>query len=257
MAMRDNHGVVEETCNAVWNKVAPCPDMLASIREADDVAGPLHTPFSSIAQMNALLLKCGKSVPKMQWLFRSILDGILDGSLHANDINITVLQTRGRISPADMALYKQPLLQELLGPVLTTFKFAPAVQQKLRVIYQDYKSFRAAFGFKQDDTAKAKGNEILWRSTLSMSEELFCGLVEKVVYGTLFDSCVKQCIKLSKVPTATTTISHGGCAPCHTLDVRMKYQHHEIATSMSWGDRNGDLHCIYQLDRSVELSTNA
>ena len=67
--------VMQEVCNAVWNRMFACPGLLMAIREADDVAGPLHTPFSNIAQMNTLLLKSGTYVVKMQWLFHSVLDG--------------------------------------------------------------------------------------------------------------------------------------------------------------------------------------
>lgn len=181
----------------MWNKLTTGCDLLSIVREADDLAGPLHTPFSSIAQLNQLCQKAGKSAPKLHWLFASILDSTRCKVLRQAEINLTVLHDKGKVNIVDIFLSKQGLLHELLGPALTSFKFMPSLQHKLRTIYQSHSSVRDAFGFKTNDDAD-KGAQGLWRSNLSKTEELFCCLVDGSIYGSVFDSTIRQCIKLCK-----------------------------------------------------------
>ncbi len=209
-----------ENCSALWTKFTQEPTVLTTVRTAEQLWGS-DTPFTSVLQMYIITLRAGKCPKKLRWLFHAILDAHRAGIVDLADLNVSRLQAKGRVTFLDLVLYKMDLLEELLGPQLSALPCTPSSVMKIRNIYKDHESFRIALGFKDAKQAQwtHQPNDLHWRHNLPKVENLFCMLVETVVYGRLHDSALRQGLKVGK--TAMEMVHYS------TLDVEIQRLHEE------------------------------
>ncbi|CAE6948988.1 unnamed protein product [Symbiodinium sp. CCMP2456] len=179
-----------ENCFSLWNKIEAAPGILDTIQRAE-MEFNQDSPFSSVQQMYHITLACKKVPPaKLAWVFEGILDGARAQILSKDDITKSRLSGAEKVNPVHVIAFKYDLLQELLHTELA----------KLDITPQDAASVRDKL---QKDVAVWLGNcytFFLGGFNVSGSQGSFVDLVDHIIFSKLHDTCIRSCVKLSKVP---------------------------------------------------------
>ena len=177
---------------ALWNKLTKEPSLLRVLQDAERLYGS-ESPFQSIAQIYLVTTAIKKvETSKLLWIFESILDSRKEEQLTNDEIAKNRLSS-GNVTVVDVYAYKQDVLHELLGTVLSALPSISASDlSKIRESCGSHGAFRKAFG--QDGGLKS------WRSQLPSQGCKFLDLVEQCIFNKLHDTCLRQCLKMSKVP---------------------------------------------------------
>ncbi|CAE7150873.1 unnamed protein product [Symbiodinium necroappetens] len=184
-----------ENCFSLWNKIEAAPGILDTIQRAE-MEFNQDSPFSSVQQMYHITLACKKATPaKLAWVFEAILDGARAQILSKDDLTKSRLSGAEKVNPVHVVAFKYDLLQELLHTELAKLDGTPQDAANLRDKLQKHQAFREhCFGFVGQ-------YRFLWsRFNVWGSQGSFVDLVDHIIFSKLHDTCIRSCIKLSKVP---------------------------------------------------------
>ncbi|CAE7822139.1 unnamed protein product [Symbiodinium sp. CCMP2592] len=189
-----------EKCLSVYDRVLKHDRIQALVLWAEETWGK-QSPWDSVYKLDDLAQKCFKQVGRADT--RSALDRMVwcIGAVHdflqsdPPQLQWTQLSVRnwsgkgcsGNKGTVDVLLMKYGLSVYILDHMEST-SMDTAHKQKLRSVFRDFPSYRAAYG----EIGHTEQHDLSWIGCLSEAAIQACNLLQKLVYNTGLDAKVKK-----------------------------------------------------------------
>ena len=183
----------------LWNRALSNQAVMTVVLDCETRFGHA-TPFDSILKMTTIVTKA-QNATAIRWVFQSIADLARSGALRGG-VTLSMLGQSSAggtsVSLVNLLAFKLQVRDHLLNNYMEQLDISPHFKAEMRRVFASHMAYREACGYPDPKYAEAVEADLSWQSGFNKAESLFWALCESLVFGSEYDNCLKQAVRLRK-----------------------------------------------------------